>query len=315
MRAKLFRGWYYAVWRDAGGTRRQSLRTQDRAIAEQRLADLRRNSPASETLTDLAAAYRADKAEIASADRIGYAWDRLAPFWGHLRADQIDRPLCRKYIARRRRDGVQDGTILRELRILRTIVNWTAPEAGAVFAFPSAPPPRDRHLTRDEYVRLLDGCAAPHVRLFVVLALATGGRASALLELTWDRVDFRRGRIDLGSGDGNKRRAVVPMTETARAALSQARAAARTDYVIEYADRPVASIKKGFARAAARAGLEDVTPHVLRHTAAVWMAEAGVPLEEIGQYLGHSDLRTTYRVYARFSPDHLRGAATALEVG
>jgi hypothetical protein len=43
------------------------------------------------------------------------------------------------------------------------------------------------------------------------------------------------------------------------------------------------------------------------------MAEAGIPMEEIAQYLGHGDVEVTRRVYARFSLDYLRGAATALE--
>jgi len=56
-----------------------------------------------------------------------------------------------------------------------------------------------------------------------------------------------------------------------------------------------------------------VTPHTLRHTAAVWLAEAGTPMPEIATYLGHSDSRITERVYARFSPGYLRKASKALE--
>ena len=56
------------------------------------------------------------------------------------------------------------------------------------------------------------------------------------------------------------------------------------------------------------------SPHVLRHTAAVWMAEDGVPIQQIAQYLGHNDSRTTERVYARFSPDYLREVAKALNL-
>jgi integrase len=87
-----------------------------------------------------------------------------------------------------------------------------------------------------------------------------------------------------------------------------------SDYVIEWAGKPLASIKRAFREACVRAKLsKDVTPHVLRHTAAVWMAEAGVPMDEIAQFLGHTDPRITYRVYARFSPNHLRKAASALD--
>ena len=44
------------------------------------------------------------------------------------------------------------------------------------------------------------------------------------------------------------------------------------------------------------------------------MAEAGHPMSEIAQYLGHADSRITERVYARYSPSHLRRAADALEI-
>jgi len=35
------------------------------------------------------------------------------------------------------------------------------------------------------------------------------------------------------------------------------------------------------------------------------MVEAGVPMDEISQYLGHSETRITASVDARFSPNHL----------
>ena len=44
------------------------------------------------------------------------------------------------------------------------------------------------------------------------------------------------------------------------------------------------------------------------------MAEDGVPMEQVAQYLGHNDSRTTERVYARFSPDFLRAAARSLDL-
>src|SRR5262245_51495704 len=101
------------------------------------------------------------------------------------------------------------------------------------------------------------------------------------------------------------------MTDRARQHLLAAAEARTCDYVIEYGSRPVAKIRKGFAAAASAAGVPWWTPHVLRHTAAVWMAEDRLPMAEIAQYLGHTDSRITERVYARFSPSHLRRAARA----
>jgi integrase len=103
------------------------------------------------------------------------------------------------------------------------------------------------------------------------------------------------------------------MTPSLRAALLEAKRGSLSDYVVEWAGGPVRSIRKGFKAAAIDAGLHDVSPHVLRHTAAVHMAEAGIPMDEIAQYLGHSDTRITASTYARYSPEHLRKAASALD--
>lgn len=72
---------------------------------------------------------------------------------------------------------------------------------------------------------ILSSCIHLHVRLFCVLALTTAGRKSAILQLTWDRIDFERGLIHLDViGEKNRKgRAVVPMTDRARAELLIAR--------------------------------------------------------------------------------------------
>lgn len=74
------------------------------------------------------------------------------------------------------------------------------------------------------------------------------------------------------------------------------------------------SIKRGLKRAGTAIGGLDVSPHMLRHNAAVWMAEDGQSMAEIAQFLGHDDERTTSRIYARFSPTHLRKLADSLNV-
>jgi hypothetical protein len=85
--------------------------------------------------------------------------------------------------------------------------------------------------------------------------------------------------------------------------------------VIEWAGENVASVKRGVAKAGERAGIGHVTAHMLRHSAAVHMAEDGIPMEEIAQFLGHADVGITRRVYARFSPTYLRKAAKSVDFG
>ncbi|MTJ81769.1 MAG: site-specific integrase [Telmatospirillum sp.] len=151
----------------------------------------------------------------------------------------------------------------------------------------------------------------------------------------------------------SKGRALIPIPRRLMTFLRLARKrSSETGFVIEYfgvsakrlreaADpihgRAVKNIKHAFASAAVNAGLgewkirvsqrtvartkagterfpeTDVTPHVLRHTSASWMAQARVPMEMIAQYLGHDDVRTTIKIYAHHHPDYLSEAAQALD--
>lgn len=325
-RLAAYRGGYCVSFTEGVRRRRPSLGTSDLATARVRFAafikGLRDGQHVSaQTIDDVWQLYIASLSERGKpVDRQGTAWVSLAPAMAGVQVDEVP-GAAKRFTARRRASGYHDGGIWSDLVYLRAAFNH-AVKVGAIdraphIPLPPKPAPRERYLDRDQARRLLAGAGTPHVRLFIVLGLATAGRASAILGLTWDRVDFGAGVIDLrepGRRLTTKGRAVVPINETARAELEVARGAAMTNHVIEYAGQPVGSIKKGVAAAAKRAGLPWVTPHVLRHTAAVWMAEAGVPMTQIAQYLGHRDSRTTERVYARYSPGFLASAARALNL-
>lgn len=317
------RGKYCVTWWEDGKRHRHSLGTDDRESAQAALTTFRREAdrPARITIESLWEAYCRENAAKPIVPVMGYEWRALAPDFAGLEPDDINHTLCTAHIARRRTGGVKDGTIHTQLGRLRMVLRWAekrrlidrAPHVDR----PAAPPPRGRWLTRDEARRLIDGAEAHHVRLAIILMLATAARVSAVLDLTWDRIDMERGIVvlDPGDGQGRKGRATVPINGMLRAALTEADKAAISDHVVEWGGGPVKSIKTGFRRAAANAGLTDVSPHVLRHTAAVWMAEKGTSMDRIAQYLGHSDSRITERVYARFAPDHLRDEADILDLG
>jgi len=107
----------------------------------------------------------------------------------------------------------------------------------------------------------------------------------------------------------------VAVSRTIRAALTEVRDGALSAHVIEWAGERVASLKKEIKSAARAAGIKtiSVSPHIFRHSAAVHMAEAGLSMEVIAQYLGHEDVNVTRKVYARFSPTYLKQAASVLE--
>lgn len=307
---ELYRGKYYARSGSGQNTKRKSLRTDRLDVALRRLVDLQKfDAEVLTTVRDVYEHYQREKEN--KYKNLEYIWKNLEAHFGYLRPDQITRAICKDYIAKR---NVQPGTIIRELGALRAALNWYNPKNGAVFFFPKAPPPRDRYLSRNEFKSLLDTCTEPHIKLYIILAVTTAARKSAILELTWERVDFAKGQIDLGTGEENKRRALVPMNQSAMNALKAAYQGRLTNHVIEYKGKSVKDIKRSFATTAKNAKLSDMHPHVLRHTAAVWMAEGGVPMSEIAQYLGHSSTRVTERVYARYSPEYLKKAARVLEL-
>lgn len=261
-------------------------------------------------------AYLQAKEDMLSHKRATVAWKAAAPFWKNLPIARVDRQTAADY--RERRAHCRAITVRNELAVIRAALNWAEREKmierAPFIEMPKLPPSTVSHLSKVEFRKLLDGTMRPHVKLFMQLAVATGARTNAILDLTWDRVDFERGLIFLNPRDRvqtSKYRATVPMNDQLREALGEAKEGALSDYVIEHGQDKVASIKKGFGAACRRAGVK-ATPHMLRHSAAVWMAEAAIPMPQIAQFLGHTDSRITERVYARFSPSFLSNAAAAL---
>lgn len=313
-RLKLYQGVWNVVWND-GGTKRQSLKTRDKDTAVRRLEDFKRAGRTDDrhTVAQVMEAYLADKAEKASHDRMVWAWARLKDHFGALRPDQVTREKCRAYVEKRRRRGRGDNTIRKELTTLRSALRWHDRNTTAIVEMPAMPTPREVFIDRAQFQLLHDAAKAPHIKLYLLLAWFTAGRKEAILSLTWEQIDFKRGVVDLGAGVGNKGRAKPPMSQTLKTALIESKKGAVTDYVVEWAGDRVKSIRKGFDKAAEAAGLEGITPHDLRRSAARTMIEKGIPMSEVSQYLGHTSTSVTEKVYGRFSPDYLRRAAEALE--
>lgn len=79
-------------------------------------------------------------------------------------------------------------------------------------------------------------------------------------------------------------------------------------HFVEFNGKPVKSVKTAFARAVSLAKLSGhgskIVPHTLRHTAATWLMQRGVPAWAAAGYLGMST-EIIERVYGHHSPDHL----------
>ncbi|MCW0206024.1 MAG: site-specific integrase [Achromobacter sp.] len=322
------------IWYERGQRKRKSAGTADRAIADQRLAEhlipaepIGPRDPTQRRIAEALTDYATERAEhIIGKATLGYNIKALWPFWAHLTVSIIRENTCRGYVAHRAGEGVSASTAGRELSVLGAALrhDWKAgrlTELVPVWLPPKADP-KDRWLTRSEAAALLRACRDNreqqwHLALFIRLGLYTGARAEAILSLRWPQVDLERRLIDFnppGRARTKKGRPIIPIPGRLLAPLRAARRRG-TDLgpVLHYFGEPVGSVKKAFARACQRAELEDVTPHTLRHTCASWLAQQGVPFPVIARYLGHSDSRTTERVYAHHAPDYLEAARRALD--
>lgn len=314
--------WFDVVDADTTIRRRYRLGTSDPKEAERRApskyAELTR--PRGTKVKDLWAAYLHAKQGRAVLATMEYTWRAMGERFGELEAGAVSVDDCRAHTAERHTAGIQDGTIHTELGHLRMVLKW-AQDNGLLdraphIEKPPKPEPLDYHITRAEAARLLASANVPHIGLTIRLLIASGARVTAALELTWDRVDFGRRMLNLRDPFDRKRRkgrAVVPINDQLYEALVEAKKAALSPYVIEWAGHKLQSVKKGFKAAGIAAGLPDVSPHVMRHSAAVWLAEDGISMSEIAQFLGHSNTKMTEKVYARYSPTYLRKLGPSLE--
>ena len=218
-------------------------------------------------------------------------------------------------------EGRSPNTVARELTVLRAAVYRAFAQHDHLKRFrigyfsQDDLPVCDRHLTHEEAAKLIAHAGTRHVGLFMRFALSTAGRPEAVLDARWSQIRFKDDLIELkgeNQPQTDKRRPTVKMTPELKAALLEAKEKAKTDYVIEYGGFPIGRVVKAIRRAGERAGLGRVTPIILRHTAAVWMAKAGVPLHQIALILGHKDDRMVQRHYARYHPDYMSHGARVL---
>lgn len=314
---------WYVVWSEKGRSRRQSTGTTDKVEARKYLAKyaaIQDEPPEKFTLDALCDAYLKDREEdptVHYPKAIANSLRHIKAHFGDLPPSMVSPMTVKTYTTQRRKAGVKDSTISKELRFLRQALkygirnSWITVEPEV--KIPGEGDPRDRFMTRDEFARLFFHASPFHLRVFLALAISTAARGKHILALTWDRVDFERGFIRYKPGtSANKKTAPVPMNAPLRAIMERAyQCRGKSGRVIEWEGKPVKSVRKAYETAVERAGLEDAHRHDLRRTAASWAVQDGVPIEQVAMMLGDT-VETTRRHYAVFAPDYLRQAVNSI---
>jgi integrase len=250
----------------------------------------------------------------ATAKNVSYHIEALAQWWGDKPLSEITAKACRAYAKTKTRAAAR-----RDLETLRAAINYWHREYGPlpsvpVVILPHAPEPRDKWLTRQEADRLLRAAErTEHLKRFILLGLQTGSRTSAILSLTWDRIDFVAGvMLRRGYGETESKTKKTPPVRLGKRILAllrewRAQDGDRGKYVVHWNGQQIKQIHRAFYRATKEAGVR-ASPHTLRHTRATWVMQDGdVPPWEAAGHLGMS-LKTLQK-YAKHSPDFQKRAA------
>lgn len=320
---------YYVTWTEEGRSNRISTRTRDRGEAEEFRAAfvLERNAGEAvkptevEVRTLLDSYYTRHVKGLPSDERNRIAIAHLKKFYSAATVSAVKPRNHERYIEQCRQEGKADGTINRHLGALRAALRF-AVKSGDLAAAPfvpslKEPPPRPHVLTQPQVDALLHAARSSpdhaHVEAFIQIASQTGARRSAILQLTWDRVDLKAGTIDFrlpGIAHTRKRRAVTGISSALASFLRGLQKHAKGKNVVQYRGEPVLSIKRGFKWVATKAGLPHVTPHVLKHTFVSMALQVASPWIVSG--MTATSIRTLQAVYGKHMVEDQRKAAQAM---
>jgi integrase len=178
---------------------------------------------------------------------------------------------------------------------------------------------RERFLSLDEIKRLgsvlreieTEGREMPSAILAIRLLLYTGCRLNEIMTLKWEYVDLEAAILHLpDSKTGAKK---VYLGKPAVKLLEEAPAIVGNPWVITGAmpGARLTDLQPFWQRVRARAGLEGVRIHDLRHTFASTAVAAGHSLPIIGKLLGHTQVQTTAR-YAHLAASPAMIAADSI---
>ncbi len=217
---------------------------------------------------------------------------------------------------------VSASTIQKEFALLSHLFNiarreWGLPVDNPVkdVSRPKIANNRTRFLTIEEAHKLLETSKTSRNRKlypYLLLMMHTGMRPSEAAGLQWGDIDLEARLIKLHITKTDMR--YVPLTEKAGNALSLIlpEDATKETYVflpteslnsIRLQNVPSLHFKRSFQTVRAKAGLEDVRLHDLRHTAASHLMMAGVDIRTLAEILGHKTMQMVHR-YTHLLNDH-----------
>ena len=178
---------------------------------------------------------------------------------------------------------------------------------------------RERFLNAEEFSRLgqvldeilRDGSETRSAVVAFRLLMLTGCRLSEIQKLRWEHVDLEAGELHLPDTKTGGR--AVPLAPSAVRLLETLPRDEDNPWVIagKKPDSHLTDLQHPWRRIRARADLEDVRIHDLRHSFASRALALGEGLPMIGKLLGHTQVQTTAR-YAHLARDTVKASAARI---
>ncbi|MHB8524105.1 MAG: tyrosine-type recombinase/integrase [Limisphaerales bacterium] len=325
-------GIYYALLKRGGKQFRRSLKTTDRALANRRLGDLRKQvenlslSEDSRAAFDEVAHLWLDSVKhtmkLASITRRETCINNLIPFFKGVTIRNITANRCDHWLTSRG-PNISASTFAHELGTMKLIFEF-AVERGLLLANPARhiarrriPQPQIQVLTREQFQRLIaairdaagtfgtQGKGKDGADLVELLAYS-GCRLREATALRWTDVDFDRNSITVTGGETgtkNSESRTAPMAPALRDLLLRMREARNP-----LPEDPISLIndaKKCLDTACRKLGFPHFTHHDFRHFFATTCIESGVDIPTISRWLGHKDGGAlAMKVYGHLRQEH-----------
>ena len=261
--------------------------------------------------------------ELRSLDRNAQALKIVDPYIGDLPLRQVHMGTLEQFIRDRRALGIKNGTIARDLAVVRRVLNLAARlwrdeygmswlEAAPLIQLPKASNARKPYPMSRQEQRLLFAHLPPHLQLMALFKVNTGCRQGEVCQLRWDmevQVPELNTSVFIIPADmvKNKEDRLVVLNRVARSVIERLRNSA-SEYVFTFKEKPVARIyNSAWKRAREKAancyeqcsgkpcpeGFRRIRVHDLKHTFGRRLRAAGVSFEDRQDLLGHTSGRIT----------------------